>query len=111
VKNEKNSRHWRYWSNRVGILTPALREKYGADNVIAVGHKREPAKEITKSGPYCQLDIRDLAALQASVATQQIKIISHLASFHGREAAMVMSAAYATVMGVLPLFNREVEKL
>ena len=25
-----------------------------------------------------------------------------LASFHGRESAMVMSAAYATVMGVLP---------
>lgn len=31
-----------------------------------------------------------------------IELEKALASFHGREAAMVMSAAYATVMGVLP---------
>jgi glycine C-acetyltransferase len=30
-----------------------------------------------------------------------------LAAFHGREAAMLMSAAYATVMGVLPQFIHE----
>jgi glycine C-acetyltransferase len=30
-----------------------------------------------------------------------------LAAFHGREAAMIMSAAYATVMGVLPQFITE----
>ena len=31
-----------------------------------------------------------------------IELEKALASFHGRESAMVMSAAYATVMGVLP---------
>ena len=33
-----------------------------------------------------------------------IELEQKLAKFHGREAAMIMSAAYATVMGVLPRF-------
>ncbi len=33
-----------------------------------------------------------------------VELEERLASFHGREAGMVMSAAYATVMGVLPQF-------
>jgi glycine C-acetyltransferase len=36
-----------------------------------------------------------------------IELEQKLAKFHGREAAMIMSAAYATVMGVLPRFITE----
>lgn len=36
-----------------------------------------------------------------------IELEQKLAAFHGREAAMIMSAAYATVMGVLPQFITE----
>jgi len=36
-----------------------------------------------------------------------IELEKKLATFHGREAAMIMSAAYATVMGVLPQFITE----
>ena len=36
-----------------------------------------------------------------------IELEERLAGFHGREAAMIMSAAYATVMGVLPQFITE----
>jgi glycine C-acetyltransferase len=36
-----------------------------------------------------------------------IELEKKLASFHGRESAMIMSAAYATVMGVLPRFITE----
>lgn len=36
-----------------------------------------------------------------------IELEQKLAAFHGREAALIMSAAYATVMGVLPQFVSE----
>ena len=36
--------------------------------------------------------------------TPHVELERTLAAFHGRDAAMVMSAAYATVMGVLPQF-------
>jgi nucleoside-diphosphate-sugar epimerase len=61
-------------------LTPALRNKYGAANVIAAGHSRAPTTDAIESGPYCQLDIRDIAALHATVTAHQIDTIYHLAS-------------------------------
>ena len=36
-----------------------------------------------------------------------LELEQHLAAFHGREACMVFSAAYATVMGILPLLLTE----
>ncbi len=40
--------------------------------------------------------------------SSHVKLEQELAAFHGRDAAMIMSAAYATVMGVLPqLITRE----
>ncbi len=40
--------------------------------------------------------------------TPHVELEQELAAFHGRDAAMIMSAAYATVMGVLPqLITRE----
>ena len=67
-------------------LTPALRTKYGATNVVAAGHKREPTKDLAESGPYCQLEVRDVAALRAIIHTHHIDTIYHLASLLSAEA-------------------------
>lgn len=75
-------------------LTPALRKRCGAENVIAAGHAREPAKEIVDAGPYCQLDIRDLGALQATVIKHQINTIYHLASLLSAEAEATPQLAW-----------------
>jgi len=44
-------------------LTSALRRKYGEDNVVAVGHRRQGDAELREGGPYCSLDVRDLRPL------------------------------------------------
>lgn len=61
-------------------LTPALRQRYGAENVIAAGHKRTPMKALQNSGPYIAVDVRDLGALDRYVQQYQIDTIYHLAA-------------------------------
>ncbi|PPK73364.1 nucleoside-diphosphate-sugar epimerase [Methylobacter tundripaludum] len=61
-------------------LTIALRDRYGAENVLAAGHKRPAQDELTQPGPYCSLDVRDAAALNQVIKTYNIDTIFHLAS-------------------------------
>ena len=61
-------------------LTLALRDKYGNDNVVAAGYKREPGKEIVSAGPSCLLDVRDKDAIAVVVKEESIDTIFHLAS-------------------------------
>jgi nucleoside-diphosphate-sugar epimerase len=61
-------------------LTSALRERYGDENVIAAGHRRDPDPEIASSGPFCRLDVRDTATLLAVVKEHRVDTIFHLAS-------------------------------
>ncbi|UJP05603.1 MAG: NAD-dependent epimerase/dehydratase family protein [Nitrosomonas sp.] len=61
-------------------LTLALRERYGADRVVAVGHRRELSGELAQTGPCCRVDVRDAAALDATVSGQRITVIYHLAA-------------------------------
>lgn len=61
-------------------LVPALRERYGADNVIAAGHRKRPTQELLESGPFITLDVRDGAALDEAVERYSIDTIFHLAS-------------------------------
>lgn len=61
-------------------LTLVLREKYGSDNVVAIGHKREPDKELIESGPYLSLDVRDIDAIESAVKKNDVDTIFHLAS-------------------------------
>ncbi len=61
-------------------LTPALREAYGRDNVVAAGHNRQPEAELRQSGPYCCLDVRDGDLLRQTVKNYLINTIFHLAS-------------------------------
>jgi len=61
-------------------LTLALRERHGADNVIAAGHRREPSGHLAHTGPYVSFDVRDAAVLDALVPKQGVTVIYHLAA-------------------------------
>jgi len=61
-------------------LVPALRKKYGADNVIATGHSTMPSEEFLKSGPFEIADITNMDTLRKIVEKYDIKIIYHLVS-------------------------------
>ncbi len=61
-------------------LTIALRNRYGAENVLAAGYKRPALPELTQSGPYWRLDVRDASALNQIVENHHIDTIFHLAS-------------------------------
>lgn len=61
-------------------LTPALRDRYGAGNVIAAGHRREPDQTLLEGGPYVALDIRDQEGLRDLVREHRVDTVFHLAS-------------------------------
>lgn len=61
-------------------LTMALRNRFGAANVVAAGHSRPPLSHLRQSGPYCRLDVRDAEAVRQLVEDYQIDTIFHLAS-------------------------------
>ncbi len=59
-------------------LIPALRKKYGAENVIAVGHHKKPSEEFKNSGPFEMADSRDKEAIKILIEKYQIDTIFHL---------------------------------
>ena len=60
-------------------LTITLRNKYGAGNVFAAD-KKPALNELTQSGPFCRLDVRDVPAVNQVVETNNIDTIFHLAA-------------------------------
>lgn len=68
-------------TGQIGVeLTTALRDKVGAENVVAAGHKTQPLNEAYKPGLYCAFDIRDALTLNHVVEKHQCDTIFHLAS-------------------------------
>lgn len=68
-------------TGQVGVeLTAALRERYGADHVVASGYIQPPPVELLQAGPYCHLDVRDRAALNRIVEEFECNTIFHLAA-------------------------------
>jgi nucleoside-diphosphate-sugar epimerase len=61
-------------------LTIALRQHYREGQVVAAGHRRQPAPDLLESGPYCSVNIRDAAAVHQVVRDYRIETIYHLAS-------------------------------
>ncbi len=61
-------------------LTLALREKHGADNVVAGGRKTKPSPELRDSGPFEVVDCTDVKALEETVKKYEIDTIYHLAA-------------------------------
>ncbi|NLG28197.1 MAG: NAD-dependent epimerase/dehydratase family protein [Chloroflexi bacterium] len=61
-------------------LTPALRERYGASNVIAAGHVSQPSAELRDAGPFAFLDVTDGRTVAEVVRAQRIDTIVHMAA-------------------------------
>jgi nucleoside-diphosphate-sugar epimerase len=61
-------------------LTMVLRERYGNNNVIAAGHKREPDRELLESGPYHCIECTDGETIASLVKHYRIDTIYHLAA-------------------------------
>lgn len=59
-------------------LTPALRERYGGENVVALGHKRPPSQDLNKSGPYEKGDATIKEFLKELIDKYKIDTIYHL---------------------------------
>lgn len=61
-------------------LTMALREKYGNDNVVALGRKTKPSDELMNSGPFEFQDVTDKEGLIKLVDEYNIDTIYHMAA-------------------------------
>ncbi|MFX1498827.1 MAG: NAD-dependent epimerase/dehydratase family protein [Promethearchaeota archaeon] len=61
-------------------LVPALREKYGNNNVIATGRNTPLPKIITENGPVIYLDAIDKELLSKALFEYDINTIFHMAS-------------------------------
>ena len=61
-------------------LTVTLREKYGKDNVIAMGHRRKPSKTLEESGPYVTGDVRDRENLEKIIREYDVDTVYHMAA-------------------------------
>lgn len=61
-------------------LTPALRLRFGAENVIAAGHRTEPTEVFRTAGPYVTFDIRDKESLDKVIQQYDVGTIYHLSA-------------------------------
>ncbi len=59
-------------------LIPELRKKYGKENVIAVGHHKEPSEEFKNSGPFEIADSRNKDEIRILIEKYNIDTIFHL---------------------------------
>jgi len=61
-------------------LTMALREKYGNNNVIALGRKTQPSEKLLNSGPFEWGNITDIESIKNVVNKYNIKTIYNMAA-------------------------------
>ncbi|UCE28393.1 MAG: NAD-dependent epimerase/dehydratase family protein [Candidatus Coatesbacteria bacterium] len=61
-------------------LTLALREKYGADNVVAMWRKTEPSEVLKESGPLVKGDVVDANAFAGVCDEYDIDTVVHMAA-------------------------------
>jgi nucleoside-diphosphate-sugar epimerase len=61
-------------------LTLELRNKYGGDNVVAVGHAKKPSDKLLRSGPFEFIDLNEKSDLGKTVERYNIDTIYHLAA-------------------------------
>ena len=68
-------------SGQIGSeLVPALRERYGNDNVVACSHSAPLTQEITESGPCTRLYVADTDGLKQAISHFKIDSMYHLGS-------------------------------
>ncbi len=82
-------------------LTPALRRQYGAEQVVALGHKKQPDEQFCSGGPYVACDVRDKTKLEEIVRQFKIDTIYHLAALLSATAEKEPQLAWALNIGGL----------
>ena len=61
-------------------LVPALRERYGADNVVAAWHRTPLTGEVAESGPSTHVDVTEQSSVERAIADHGIDSLYHLGS-------------------------------
>ena len=61
-------------------LTTTLREKFGNQNVVAMGHKTPMPKDIAEGGPCVMGDVTDIEGYRKIIVDYQIDTVYHLAA-------------------------------
>ena len=61
-------------------LVPALRQRYGGDNVVAAWHSTPLTGEVAGSGPSTQLDVTDQPSIERALADYGVDSLYHLGS-------------------------------
>jgi len=61
-------------------LTMALRERYGAANVVATGRKTEPSEALRESGPFYFIDVTQRASMDVVIKKHDIDTVYHMAA-------------------------------
>jgi nucleoside-diphosphate-sugar epimerase len=61
-------------------LTVELRRRYGAENVVATGHRTKPSAVLCDGGPFEFIDVSRRETIEAVVKQHQIDTIYHMAA-------------------------------
>lgn len=61
-------------------LVPALREKYGDDDVVAAGHATPLPEEVRGSGPHTSIDVREYEQVRGALEEHGTDTLYHLGS-------------------------------
>jgi len=61
-------------------LTVELRRRYGAENVVATGHRTRPSAALRDGGPFEYIDVTRRETLEAVVAKYDIDTVYHMAA-------------------------------
>jgi nucleoside-diphosphate-sugar epimerase len=82
-------------------LTLALRERYGAENVVAAGHRTPPSPRLRDSGPFEFLDVTQRESLERVVDRYAIDTIYHMAAILSATGEQKPQLAWQVNMGGL----------
>ncbi|MGQ9457765.1 MAG: NAD-dependent epimerase/dehydratase family protein [Anaerolineae bacterium] len=82
-------------------LTLALRERYGAEKVVAAGHRTPPSPELRDSGPFEFLDVTQRESLERVVDRYAIDTIYHMAAILSATGEQNPQLAWQVNMGGL----------
>jgi len=82
-------------------LTLELRKRYGGDNVIAAGHKRQPSETLLTSGPFEYVDLSNEESIEKAIRKYDVGTIYHLAAVLSATGEENPQAAWVINMGSL----------
>jgi nucleoside-diphosphate-sugar epimerase len=82
-------------------LTLDLRNKYGGNNVVAVGHRRKPDEKLLKSGPFDFIDLSDKGSLEKALKKHEVDTVYHLAALLSATSEKNPQLAWNVNMGTL----------